>query len=49
MGYQTNNHTMMGSTKDPKDGGAVAAVVFGAVAVYAVRASNPSPSVDTIF
>jgi ribonuclease kappa len=27
---------MMGSTKDPQDGGAVAAAVFGAVAVYGV-------------
>ena len=28
---------MMGSTDDPADGGAVAATVFGAVAVYGVR------------
>jgi hypothetical protein len=28
---------MMGHTEDPKDGGAVAAAVFGAVAVYGVR------------
>ena len=28
---------MMGSTKDPKDGKAVATTVFSAVAVYAVR------------
>lgn len=28
---------MMGSTEDPKDGAAVAATVFGAVIVYAVR------------
>jgi hypothetical protein len=33
---QTNNHTMMGSTEDPKDGSAVAATVFVAVAVYGV-------------
>ena len=31
---QSNNHAMMGSTEDPKDGGAVAAAVFGAVAIY---------------
>lgn len=28
---------MMGSEEDPKDGGKVAAAVFGAVAVYGVR------------
>lgn len=28
---------MMGSTDDPKDGAAVAATVFAAVAVYGVR------------
>lgn len=33
--FKTNNHIMMGSKKDPEDGGAVAAAVFGAVAVYA--------------
>lgn len=33
---QSNNHTMMGSTEDPKDGSAVAATVFLAVAVYGV-------------
>ncbi|KAF2490402.1 hypothetical protein BU16DRAFT_530895 [Lophium mytilinum] len=33
--FKTNNHTMMGSTKDPEDGSAVAAAVFGAVAIYA--------------
>ena len=27
---------MMGSTEDPEDGGAVAAAVFGAVAIYGV-------------
>jgi hypothetical protein len=27
---------MMGHTEDPKDGGAVATAVFGAVAVYGV-------------
>ncbi|OCK81783.1 hypothetical protein K432DRAFT_381012 [Lepidopterella palustris CBS 459.81] len=33
--FKTNSHTMMGSTKDPENGAAVAAAVFGAVAVYA--------------
>jgi hypothetical protein len=28
---------MMGHSEDPKDGGAVAAAVFGAVAIYGVR------------
>jgi hypothetical protein len=32
---------MMGSKKDPEDGGAVAAAVFGAVAVYAVCSIVP--------
>jgi hypothetical protein len=32
---------MMGSTEDPKDGAAVAAAVFGAVAVYAVSLPTP--------
>ncbi|KAF2434657.1 hypothetical protein EJ08DRAFT_605145 [Tothia fuscella] len=32
--FSSNNHSMMGSTEDPKDGKAVAAAVFGAVAVY---------------
>ncbi|SRR6266480_7628701 len=31
---------MMGSTEDPKDGPAVAATVFGAVAVYGVSATT---------
>lgn len=31
---------MMGSTEDPKDGPAVAAAVFGAVAVYGVSATT---------
>jgi ribonuclease kappa len=31
---QSGNHAVMGSTKDPKDGSAVAASVFAAVAVY---------------
>lgn len=31
----------MGSKKDPEDGGAVAAAVFGAVAVYAVCSIVP--------
>lgn len=33
---QSGNHAVMGSTDDPKDGGAVAATVFGAVVVYGV-------------
>lgn len=33
---QTDHHSMMGSTKSPEDGGAVAASIFVAVAVYAV-------------
>jgi hypothetical protein len=33
---QNGNAVMMGHTEDPKDGGAVAAAVFGAVAVYGV-------------
>ena len=36
----------MGSKKDPEDGGAVAAAVFGAVAVYAVCSIVP-PSTRT--
>ncbi|KAF2657447.1 hypothetical protein K491DRAFT_594950 [Lophiostoma macrostomum CBS 122681] len=32
--FKTNNHTMMGSEEDPKDGGAVAGAVFGAVFIY---------------
>jgi len=32
--FKSNNHSMMGSTEDPKDNTAVAAAVFGAVAVY---------------
>lgn len=38
--FKAGHHSMMGSTEDPKDGAAVAATVFSAVAVYAVR--NPS-------
>jgi hypothetical protein len=34
---------MMGSTEDPKDGAAVAAAVFGAVAVYAVSLDHLLP------
>jgi len=33
--FKSNNHTMMGHTEDPEDHNAVAAAVFGAVAVYA--------------
>ncbi|KAH0252345.1 hypothetical protein KCU91_g18932, partial [Aureobasidium melanogenum] len=32
--FKTNNHSMMGSEEDPADGAAVAASVFGAVAIY---------------
>lgn len=32
---------MVGSTEDPADGAAVAATVFSAVIVYAVRVANP--------
>lgn len=32
--FKANNHSMMGSTKDPEDGGAVAGAVFGAVFIY---------------
>jgi ribonuclease kappa len=35
--FKSNNHAMMGSTDDPKDGAAVAATVFSAVIVYVVR------------
>lgn len=34
---QSDHHTMMGSTDDPKDGKAVARSIFAAVVVYAVR------------
>lgn len=40
--FKTNHHSMTGSTEDPSQGGAaVAATVFSAVAVYAVRLSKP--------
>ncbi|KAF2404819.1 hypothetical protein EJ06DRAFT_526875 [Trichodelitschia bisporula] len=32
--FKNNNHIMMGKAEDPKDGKAVGAAVFGAVAVY---------------
>lgn len=35
--FAHGHHTMMGSDEDPKDGGKVAAAVFGAVGVYGVR------------
>ena len=42
--FKSEHHSMVGSTKDPKDGKAVAGSVFAAVAVYAVRLeSAPSP------
>ncbi|KAM0719332.1 hypothetical protein Q7P37_005237 [Cladosporium fusiforme] len=34
--FANGNHTVMGSTEDPKDGKGVAAAVFGAVVVYGV-------------
>ena len=42
--FANGHHTMMGSEEDPKDGGAVAASVFGAVVVYAVRLRFSTPS-----
>jgi hypothetical protein len=41
---QSNHHTMMGSTDDPKDGKAVAGSIFAAVVVYAVGLSTSLPS-----
>jgi ribonuclease kappa len=38
--FKSNHHSMMGSTEDPPDGAAVAATVFSAVVVYAVRSPN---------
>ncbi|KAF1957645.1 hypothetical protein CC80DRAFT_491713 [Byssothecium circinans] len=32
--FKAGSHTMMGSEEDPKDGGAVAGAVFGAVFIY---------------
>jgi hypothetical protein len=40
--FKSNHHSMMGSVDDPEDGAAVAATVFSAVIVYAVR-SSPIP------
>jgi ribonuclease kappa len=40
--FKSNHHSMMGSEDDPEDGPAVAATVFSAVIVYAVRI-NPIP------
>jgi len=34
--FASGHHSMMGSEEDPKDGGKVAAAVFGAVGVYGV-------------
>jgi len=39
---------MMGSNDDPKDGSAVAAAVFGAVAVYGVSLPRPTFVLDGI-
>ena len=36
LSEQANHHSMVGSTKDPADGKAVAGSVFAAVIVYAV-------------
>ncbi|KAF2866588.1 hypothetical protein BDV95DRAFT_504602 [Massariosphaeria phaeospora] len=33
--FKTGSHTVMGTTDDPEDGGAVAGAVFGAVIIYA--------------
>lgn len=37
MHPQSNSNVVMGSEEDPKDGGAVAGAVFGAVFIYIVR------------
>lgn len=37
---QSNHHTLMGSTEDPKDGKAVAGATFSAVLVYVVRITS---------
>lgn len=37
--FKSNHHSVMGSTDDPRDGPAVAATVFSAVAVYGVCVS----------
>ena len=39
---------MMGSDEDPKDGGAVAGAVFGAVFIYIVRLSAPGKGGATL-
>ena len=36
FGVQAGHHSLMGTTKDPADGKAVAGSVFAAVVVYAV-------------
>ncbi|CAD0042544.1 unnamed protein product [Aureobasidium pullulans] len=38
--FKTNNHSLMGSEEDPEDGAAVAASVFGAVAIYGLICTN---------
>ncbi|TVY47164.1 Uncharacterized protein LOCC1_G002580 [Lachnellula occidentalis] len=35
--FQANHHSMVGTIEDPENGAAVAATVFSAVIVYAVR------------
>jgi len=36
--FASGNHTVMGSSEDPKDGKSVATAVFGAVVIYGVSA-----------
>jgi hypothetical protein len=38
---------VMGSEEDPKDGGAVAGAVFGAVFIYIVRIVHAIPDADS--
>lgn len=40
--FKSGHESMMGSTKDPNDGKAVAQTIFITVAVYAVRSSSSS-------
>ncbi|PGH15773.1 hypothetical protein AJ79_02153 [Helicocarpus griseus UAMH5409] len=42
--FKRNHHSMTGSTKDPENGPAVAASIFTAVVVYAVRILALPPS-----
>jgi hypothetical protein len=48
---QGNSNLVMGSDEDPKDGGAVAGAVFGAVFIYIVRPRHalwPEAIIDTL-